>query len=530
MTWHHEWHGGWHHDWHGVAVDPSLIPPYGDDGVATIVLELEAGYKVTHRWITDVIKFQAGKEQRIGRNQIDRESYEGLAFLINDQPREVRADLAAYASIGAVFLLALQHEAIALRANAAGASVPVFAGDLLLSDWATRGQRVVVVSLDAAGELQSVKGVVQDTTADTIVLDVAPGAVGKYGGWIMPVKHVLLEPQQNLPRHEGEVESWELRARGAVPLDYAPTLAEVGLGSLSAPFANAVATVRLFGAIGSTLTLEFNGNAGWPAAGQLIETGPLTLFRYRPGVTTLQNLYDALQLSTNFLLTGAWNPAHTFSVGDDIFATAFGGTDIGSAGKGAVLTTYNGDGIVRPVWHRELAVDGAIADGAHAMTKLLDYGGKPYALGTADQPDWYRTVAIRSGSKADEQWLRLFIATVRANQRKFWVPTWRKDLSYVGHAGASMTIDDVNFAAWWPRLREHVQIEQADGVITYAKIDDAVNNGNGTRTLTLSVALSATAVTRVGWLELCRFETADEFQTIHTTNGFDVSLTARVVP
>lgn len=529
--WKRAWNRSWYRNWFGIEIDGSIVGGYGESGVATLVLDLEAGFTVKHRWITNIIKARAGNEQRISRNEIDHESYVGDAYLLGDRPRKVRAQLARHASAGGVFLLALPHEAIALSADAVGATIPVSADELALVDWAKPGQRAAGASLDDGGEVQYIDVIVQSKTSDTIRAAPAPGAVGKYGGWIMPVKHVYLEPQQDFPRFPVDAEIWKVQARGAVPLDFAPDLAYIVLGGLSAPFADAIATCRRFGPIGNTFTLAFEGNAGYPDTGELIEAGSLTTFRYKPNTTTLGDLATALASSLNFVLTGSWESTDTFTGTEDHSTTAALGADHGDAGTGATLTTYSGDGATRPVWDREINIDSTVSDGIHAMNMILDYGGKPQPVRLADKADWYRAVRIDGGDHYDYQWLKLFMATARGNSGKFWLPTWRDDFVYVSHAGTSLDIDSADdFNAWWPAQRQDLQIEQADGTIAYVRVTEAVDNGDGTRTLTLSASLSGSAVTRIGWLELCRFENADEYDTVHGPNGFEMTLTARVVP
>jgi hypothetical protein len=504
-----------------LGIDGSaLIPGYGD-GVATIAVDLDHGFTVGHSWVTGVVKYRAGGEQRMARNDIDRERYSGSALLLDGNPRAMRAMLARFASLGETFLLSLPNEALVLRANAVGESVPVFADALALTDWTRPGQRVVV---EHDGE--HVDAVIQSVSADAITLDVAPGTVGVYGGTIMPVKAVHLEPQQDFERFESLVERWRLAARAAMPLDFAPALATIPLSGLSAPFADVVMVSRVFGLAGNTLALEFAGSAVWPDEGQLIESGPLTLFRYKPGVTSLGDLETAMESSANFVMTGTWNTAATFSAFDDVpLAEASGGSDQGDVGTGATVEEYEG----RPVWDRDIAPG---TDGAHAMTQIIDHDGVPYALGTADQADWPRSVILESGDQMDWQWFKLFMHTVRGRQKKFWLATWRDDLVYESHLGASVVVevDAGDFTAWWPRLRQHVQVLQSDNTVTYAEVLSHVNNGDGTRTLTLSESLGGAAVEKISWIELCRWESGDRYETVHGPTGFSVSLIARVVP
>lgn len=518
----------WTLEWLGLEEDPTVFPGYGDAGADTFVLDIEQGFTVKHSWITNVIKFKAGNEQRISRNDIDRESYAGAAYLSGVGPRATRAKLARHAANGAAFLLGLPHEALTIRADSAGTSVPVHSTALV--DWAKRGQRVVVVRRNTTKQLDFISGVVQSKTANTIVLDVAPGAIGKIGGWIMPAKAIYLEPQQSIPRYRTTVEKWNLAARVARPLDFAPTLAELALGPItpSAALDNVKVVSRQYGLIGNAFM--FSLQSGGPAAGQLVEADGEMQFNYSAGVTTLANLRDALNASSYGKLDGVYNPADTIAAGDT-FALTFlsGAADTGDVGTGVALVLYDG----RPVWDPRLTNASTNTDGVHAMTEILDRGGIPYALGTADRADWFRAVTLTGGSQSDWQWFKLFMATVKAKQKKFWLPTWRDDLTFVSKAANTITVsttDGSDFSAWWPAQREHIQVVEANGTVTRAKITAAVDNGNGTRTLTIGVTLATSNVTLISWLELCRFDNGDEYETKHNAKGFDVSLVARVVP
>jgi hypothetical protein len=505
---------------------------YGDAGVATLVLALENGFTVRHSWSTNVIKFSAGNEQRISRNDTDRESYDGAAFLLNGSPRETRALLARYAAAGSRFLLGLPHEALALRDDASGTTVPVFADPMALTDWTRRGQRVVVAREDENGDTEFIDAVIQDVTADTIELDLAPGGVGVIGAVIMPAKAIYLEPQQDFERFESAVERWSIKARGASPLDFAPELASLDLSiSGAAELTGITIVAREYGLVGNTFAFYLFHDAGAPAAGYLLEdldTGEFG-FTFVGGTTTVDDLVTAMAASSLGKLMGTYTGTDTIPMAAQFAPVALsGGSDQGDVGTGATVEEYEG----HPVWDRELDLGAGITDGVQAMTQIIDKGGIPYALGTADQPDWFRSVLLTAGDQADWQWFKLFMSTLLGRQKKFWLATWREDLVYDSHAGDQLTIDaDAgDFTAWWPQQREHVQVLQADDTVTYAEVTAQVDNGDGTRTLTLSETLGAAGVTKISWLELCRFENADTYTTQHGSHGFDVSLTARVVP
>lgn len=89
-------------------------------------------------------------------------------------------------------------------------------------------------------------------------------------------------------------------------------------------------------------------------------------------------------------------------------------------------------------------------------------------------------------------------------------------------------LNSKNFFEWWPLQRTHVQITQQDGTITYAEIQSAVDNGDGTVTVGMSVVLSGSPITLISWLELCRFE-YDDIEVAFSGLDFKMKTTARVV-
>lgn len=522
----------WTLEWLGLEEDGSVFPGYGDGGVDTLVLDIEQGFTVKHSWVTNVIKFGAGSEQRISRNELDRQSFSGVAFLGGTELRATRARLARYAAIGSVFLLALPHKGLTIRADSAGTTIPVHAAALALVDWAKPGQRCVVARRSPTTRLLTfVNVVIQSKTANTIVVDVAPGALGKIGGWIMPAKAVYLEPQQNFERYPTAVEKWQLAARCAKPIDFAPTLASLALTGV---FAGLTAYARDFGPIGNTRTLQIFGIV-IPGDGIVTGADGSTLYIFQDGVTTVANFLTAMVGSPYIHIVGTpANPAAVITGADNLALTALsGGAETGDVGTGAALTTYAGDGTARPVWDRRINNAATNTDGVHAMTQILDHGGVPRSFGTADQADWFRAVVLTDGDQAEEQWFELFMSTVKGCQKKFWLSTWATDLTFVSKAANTITVsttDGSDFTAWWPRQRQDIQIVETNGTITRARITAAVDNGNGTRTLTIGVTLGSSSVEMISWLELCRFEKADDFATTHNEAGFSVGLIARVVP
>jgi hypothetical protein len=501
------------------------VGPYGPSGLATFVLDLETGYKVVHRWPFDLRKFESGEEQRISQNDAPQESYDGSAVLLGDQPRDVRATLARHAAqTGAAFLLALPHEEISIL-DISGATVTV--GTTTKSDWAKQGQRVVSVWVDADGLTQFVEGTIQDVTATQLELDQAPSAAS-YA--IMPLRPVFFEPQQTFARHPVEAEVWAVQARAAL-FDFAPTLAELDMGDEVPSLVGNALQSRVFGA-GGAVEFTLLTSAGYPATGSFSEstTPPYSvLVLARSGVTTMGDV-EALLVNSALVRMTEVNASYVIQAADNFGATLSGGTTAGSIGSGATLSEYAGDGTTRPVWDRELVVATTAADSIQAMTQIIDHGGIPYSLGTADEPDWGRAVSFVSEDWSDWQWLKLFFATTLGPQEAFWLPTWRADMDFVSSGVGTVTVEVEDLRAWWPYQREHVQFIEADGTATYAKIADAEDNGDGTWTLTLDDpdTVPDTDPVLISWLELCRFED-DEFEFVFGEHGVRLVTTARVV-
>jgi hypothetical protein len=519
----------WTLEWLGLEEDGNVFPGYGDGGVDTLVLELQQGFTISFGWITDIIKTRSGREQRISRNDAPKQSYSGDALLAGNNVRAVRARMARHAVKGSAFLLGLPHEELTFVASGTGTSVFVSPTSLAQVDWAKPTQRVVVAR---AGSF--VNAVVQSASNGTIVLDVSPGTLANIGGSIMPAMLVYLEPQQSFARYPLKVERWNLQARAAL-FGYAPTLAELALGPItSSPgLDNAKVTARHAGYVGNTYWFGLFADSSAPNAGYLSEIDGEVVFTYKGGTTTVGDLATALVGCSYAKLTGTWTASSTIPTVDQFAPIPLsGGGEVGDVGTGASLTTYAGDGTSRPVWDRYLDNESTNTDGVHAMTQILDHGGIPYALGTADEADWFRAVTLRAGLDGiDWQWFKKLIASVKGRQKAFWLPTWRDDLTFVSKGAGTITVstaDGSDFDAWWPHQREHIQILESNGSVTYAKITGAVDNGNGTRTLTIGMTLATSAVAMVSWLELCRFE-SDQYEIPFSDSGFEFSAVARVV-
>lgn len=486
-----------------------LFPGFGPGGAATFALDLEDGYSITWRWPTSIIKTRSGKEQRASRNDRAKESYEGRAYLFGQRAVDTRAVLARSAAQGSAFLLGLPHEALSMRLASSGTTVYVHTTE---RDWMNPGQRAVCVWRDPDDpetvETQDVT--IQSTTADTITVDTAPGNAGQLGAEIMPAMAVYLEPEQAFPRWRTRAESWQFQARAAL-FDFAMTLHSLDLGPVTAAAGLENATVTAKTNLAADIVFKLVNEPSVAATGELSEeeiAGQIwVVFAYLENVTTIGDMVTALQASTYVVLSGATNLAETLTVADeslDAYVLSGGATQ-GPVGTGVTVETYAS----HPVWTFDLDNDGEIIDSIHALTEVIDHGGVPYAVGSADQADWGRTVIASGELGADFQWLKLFMATIKGPAKAFWLSTRRDDLPFVSKAAGTVTVSG-DVGAWFPSQRQHIEIVETSGTITRAEITVATNNGNGTYTLTIGTTLATSDVERVSWLELVRF-TRDEF-------------------
>lgn len=524
--------------WGPLFPDPGpeldTVPPSGPSGVATFVLDLDGPLDLTLEYQTDVFKAYDGTETRAAVLEHPRRRFSGSALLIGGTSvRTLRTQLHRHAATGAAFLLGLPFEAMLIADDAAGKSLTVAAGALASCDWANPGQRVVVV----APNRTAVNAVVQSAAGAQIVLNVAPGAVGVSGGRVMPAIATYLEPQQGFARYRNPdgFERWSIDARAALfGYQKSPVAAILDLESVASPGNNLTGLfvqARTPGIAGNDIRIAMDDQS--LAGIDIVEVGTDITIHFEPGVSTVADLAAAINANSSLVKAiGAWNGAFTLTSGVDEFALAGldGGSDGSYAadGTGAVLSMHAG----RPVFDRSPVVEDTAGESLQSATEVIDLGGIPENVGQATTPDWGRHVAMLAPQGSEWQWLKRFLATTFDRQRTFWLPTWRRDLTAVATGVNTLTIDvdgdaDGGFFTWYPR-RADLQIVQADGTITRVTVSNAVDNGDGTATVTIGVTLSASPITMVSWLELCRFED-DAIQVRFANHIFSMQTTARAV-
>ena len=509
---------------------PDVTPPSTVGGAATFLL-LEAGSKLTLSYGEDTInqKMWSGAERRMSMLDDPKRTFVGAATLIDDNVRDMRAKLARFAAVGSVFSLGIPYEGISVTGPATGFTIPT--SDTSTSDWMQLGQRVALT--DETGTA-SIDAVIQGFTSNSVTLDVDPSSLGHTGCTLMPTVPVFFDPQMTFVRSRGvlPVEQWQINARAAV-FGY-PVAANKAFASLAAATGVLSAGTVYYintGPGGNAYTLTIVGDSVFDI-GNLTTVGTAYTFHFKPGVTTVLEMQTLLGGVFGFATV---DPGAALIAGDAIGPLALhGGTDAGygTMGAGATVATYDG----RPLWDRRIQVQETAVDSIQSLAELVDLGGIPISIGAAAQPDWGRALFVNRERGAEWQWLKAFLAAVRGCQRAFWLPSYRTDLLAVSWSGSNLIVQGPSDAAgglasWWPLQRDRIQVEQADGNLVLSKITAVVDNHDGTLTLTLGTAQGSptgAAITRVSWLELCRFDSPN-FEVTFSNGVFSMPTTARVV-
>lgn len=493
---------------------------------------LDENATVTFSWLSGLFKSYSGKERRSSHRDDPVQRYEGSALLTGRQTRATRSRLARAAARGEAFLLGLPYEEMTLRAAASGVVVPVHS--TALSDWAVVGMPVVV-SHPTLGDATSTIAAV---AANSITLTSAPGAAGSMGARIMPAMSVYLDPQQGFARYPTKFERWNIKARNAVAgftsaavaatLELADVTGSGGLDGLRL-------VARTAGADGNVPITQ--SDDALTSGGEIVEdvdAGTLHI-KYSGGATTVSE-YIALVNGGSSLVyiagTAADGAAVLPGTFDEFTHNLSGGADAAPApvGLGATVTEFRG----WPVWDRGIAVASTAGDSMQSMSASGDFGGLPWSAGSATVPDWGRAVAMKQPLGGEWQWLKAFMDAVRGRWRSWWLSTYREDLVPVSVAAGTLTVttEDDELFAFYPAQQQHIECV-VDGVSTYARITGAVDNGDGTATVSIvdedDVAISLGSVpARVSWLERVRFE-SDELSVQFAAQNFVFAAQARVV-
>lgn len=145
-----------------------------------------------------------------------------------------------------------------------------------------------------------------------------------------------------------------------------------------------------------------------------------------------------------------------------------------------------------------------------------------YTPGTVDAT--LRRLEWACFSRAEALAMREFLLGRRGRALPFWLSAWESDLPLATSYAASdpsIVIAYVGYAALVFPLgaaRRHVQIRGNSGAYHQRRITNAVDNGNGTETLTLETSI-AEAVTAPGLVTFLRYSRLDADEITVTWTG-----------
>jgi hypothetical protein len=146
----------------------------------------------------------------------------------------------------------------------------------------------------------------------------------------------------------------------------------------------------------------------------------------------------------------------------------------------------------------------------------LDFGGKIQIKSVQSFANIDNGRSYTSLGKLDRQNWKAFLDAVRGQQKSFYTPTYRHDMTVLTQpsvGGLTFIVDDeANAAGGWENIESHLHlaIETADGDTQYKEMDltTTVDNLDGTHTVGLTTGLTATVdgstINKVSFLELCR--------------------------
>ena len=140
-------------------------------------------------------------------------------------------------------------------------------------------------------------------------------------------------------------------------------------------------------------------------------------------------------------------------------------------------------------------------------------------------------------SRAAAAELRGFLDERKGRAIPFWYPSWSRDFTLVSPAASSATSLVVVSSGYTDHVfplgdyRRHVQLLALGGTAQYRKVTAAVNNGNGTETLTVAALSEALTVNALcSQMRLCRLD-SDEAELQWSSSEFvEATLGFRELP
>lgn len=138
-----------------------------------------------------------------------------------------------------------------------------------------------------------------------------------------------------------------------------------------------------------------------------------------------------------------------------------------------------------------------------------------YVAPAAAVPAWRLNLSFVLQSRAEIAALRDWFDTVYGRWKALWVPTFRNDVTLAVSAAATdtaVTIVAMGYTDTYSAVeaRRHLAFIQPDGTTTHRRVTAAVDNLDGTETLTLSSALGTAWAAGAGLVSFLLYARLDD--------------------
>lgn len=155
-------------------------------------------------------------------------------------------------------------------------------------------------------------------------------------------------------------------------------------------------------------------------------------------------------------------------------------------------------------------------------TTVLDNRTGIYAYTQwATYPYLNYSYSFLKGTRSRITEFRKFIEDCRGRFKPFWMPSWQKDIDLISISGVTVIIKDAGLARYVglnPAMRD-IALIKPDMTTLFRRVSAAVNNGDGTETITVdsSLSVSAADIYMTSFLRFCRLD-SDEIALQWETN------------